>query len=39
VIVGSFNRIEVWDQNRYHQYVEQLENQAEQIAEQIDVKN
>ncbi len=35
VIVGSFNRIEVWDQKKYHAYVEQLEDQAETIAEKI----
>jgi MraZ protein len=35
VIVGSFSRIEIWDQKKYHQYIDQLENQAEVIAEQI----
>ena len=35
VIVGSYNRIEVWDQESYHQYVDQLETQAEKIAEQV----
>ena len=35
VIVGSYNRIEVWDQESYHQYVDQLEAQAEEIAEQV----
>jgi len=35
VIVGSYNRIEVWDQESYHQYVVQLEAQAEEIAEQV----
>jgi MraZ protein len=38
VIVGSYNRIEVWDQDKYHQYVDQLEGKAETIAEQIDVE-
>ncbi len=36
VLVGSFNRIEVWDQDQYHHYLSQLEDQAEIIAEQID---
>ncbi len=34
VIVGSFNRIEVWDQTQYHNYITQIEEQAETIAEQ-----
>ncbi len=34
VIVGSLNRLEIWDQDRYHHYLDQLENQAETIAEQ-----
>ena len=37
VIVGSFNRIEIWDRDRYHQYIDQIEGQAEEIAENIDV--
>lgn len=36
VIVGSFNRIEIWNQENYHAYVSQLENKAEVIAESID---
>lgn len=36
VIVGSLQRIEIWDQDRYHHYVAELENQAEAIAESID---
>lgn len=36
VIVGSFNRVEIWDQDQYHQYISQLENQAETIAESIE---
>lgn len=36
VIVGSFNKIEIWDREKYHQYISQLENQAEEIAESID---
>ncbi|MEA2056251.1 MAG: division/cell wall cluster transcriptional repressor MraZ [Patescibacteria group bacterium] len=38
VVVGSFNRIEIWDQTKYHHYVEQLENKAEIIAEHVDVE-
>ncbi len=37
VIVGSFSRIEIWDQTAYHHYVDNLEKQAEEIAEQSDV--
>ena len=37
VIVGSYNKIEIWDMNTYHQYLDQLETQAEEIAESIDV--
>ena len=37
VIVGSFNRIEIWDRDRYHQYIDQIEGQAEEIAEKINV--
>lgn len=39
VIVGSLDKIELWDQDRYHSYVAQLETQAETIAESIDVKS
>lgn len=35
VIVGSYNKIEIWDINKYHQYLDQLENQAQEIAESI----
>ncbi len=37
VLVGSFSRIEIWDQNHYHKYIKQIEANAEQIAESIDV--
>ena len=33
VIVGSLNRLEIWDQERYHHYLDQLESKAEEIAE------
>lgn len=39
VIVGSFNYLEVWDQDRYHQYCDQLSTRAEEIAEQVDVRD
>lgn len=35
VIVGSLNHLEIWDQERYHDYIDQLEGQAEAIAESI----
>jgi len=35
VIVGSLNRIEIWDQSTYHRYLEQIETNKEQIAEAI----
>lgn len=37
VIIGSFNWIEIWDRDRYHEYLEQLTPQAEAIAESIEV--
>jgi len=36
VIVGSYSRIEIWDQAKYHQYLDKIENQAEKIAERLD---
>lgn len=39
VIVGSLNRLEIWDQERYHRYLDQLESKAESIAEQAYVSN
>ena len=35
VIVGSFERIEIWDVEKYHAYVDTLAEHAEEIAEQI----
>jgi len=35
VIVGSYNRIEIWDVNQYHHYIDQIESQAETLAENI----
>jgi len=36
VIVGSGSRIEVWDRDSYHAYLNQLEADAEDIAEKIE---
>jgi MraZ protein len=36
VVVGSLNRVEIWDLATYHAYVEHLETEAEAIAEQIE---
>ncbi|MFZ5437795.1 MAG: division/cell wall cluster transcriptional repressor MraZ [Patescibacteria group bacterium] len=35
VIVGSLDYLEVWDRDLYHQYVDQLETNAEEIAEKV----
>lgn len=35
VVVGSLNHLEIWDQEKYHQYIDQIEDQAEEIAESI----
>ncbi|MDQ3008153.1 MAG: division/cell wall cluster transcriptional repressor MraZ [bacterium] len=37
VVVGSFDRIEIWDLQKYHLYIDQLEPQAESLAEQIEI--
>ncbi len=34
VIVGSYQRVELWDLERYHTYIDQLEKNAAEIAEQ-----
>ncbi len=36
VVVGSYNYIEIWDQARYHKYLEKLEKQAEEISERLE---
>jgi MraZ protein len=36
VIVGSLDRIEIWDRARYHTYIDALESQAESIAEGLE---
>ena len=35
VIAGSLNKIEIWQKGKYHQYMEELEANAEDIAENI----
>lgn len=35
VIVGSLNRIEIWDVEKYHQYLDQITPKAEEIAEKV----
>ncbi len=35
VIVGSYNWIEIWDRETYHQYISQVEAQGEILAETI----
>ncbi len=36
VIVGSFSRIEIWDQTKYHQYIKEIEEETEVIAENLE---
>lgn len=35
VIIGSLNRVEIWDRETYHQYVDTIDARAEEIAEQL----
>lgn len=35
VIVGSYQRIEIWDAGRYHTYLKKIEEDAERIAEDV----
>lgn len=35
VVVGSYSRVELWDRDMYHQYLETVEAQAEEIAESL----
>ena len=37
VIVGSFRYIEIWDQEKYHQYLTKIESESEQLAESINI--
>jgi len=34
-VVGSLDYIEVWERDLYHQYIDQLEDSAEEIAEKV----
>ena len=36
VVIGSFSKIEIWDVNVYHSYIENLEKNAENISELIE---
>lgn len=38
VVVGSLDHLEIWDQETYHKYIEQIEAQAETIAEKIELE-
>jgi MraZ protein len=35
VVVGSYTRVELWDRDLYHQYLEDVEARAEDIAESL----
>lgn len=36
VIVGSLNKVEIWDRDKYHDYLDSVEPEAESIAESLD---
>lgn len=36
VIIGSYNKIEIWDVETYHKYLEGIEDQIEEIAESLE---
>lgn len=36
VIVGSLSRVEIWDRDRYHQFLDSISQSAESIAETIE---
>lgn len=36
VIVGSLNKVEIWDRDRYHAYLETIEPEAESISESLE---
>jgi MraZ protein len=38
VVVGSLNRVEIWDQELYHQYLDQVSANVETIVEGIEAK-
>lgn len=35
VVVGSVNYLEIWDRDNYHQYIQKVEENAVDIAEQV----
>lgn len=35
-IVGSYQRIEIWDVRKYHQYIDLIQSHAEEIAEKVE---
>jgi len=35
VVVGSLSRLEVWDRDSYHSYIDNIENKTEEIAENL----
>lgn len=36
VVVGSYSRIEIWDVQEYHNYIDELEKNAEEISETME---
>lgn len=36
VLVGSLEKIEIWDTEIYHNYIDSIESKAEEIAEQLE---
>ncbi len=38
VIVGSLDRVEIWDQTTYHEYIKRIEVNADEIAEAVSTK-
>ena len=36
VLVGSLEKIEIWDRDTYHNYIDSIESQAEEIAETLE---
>lgn len=37
VIIGSFEKIEIWDRDRYHRYIDEIEPLSETIAEELEI--
>lgn len=37
VIIGSYQRIEIWNVEKYHQYLDEVNTHAEEIAEGIEL--